>query len=212
MGSIFPYLPRMKHILENFEDYDEERQQFIERQLEDIMSHPVTGRLVREYLGKEVSAWLPVAGHEILVRFCDWLEGSPVSRPTLVTATEDIDYSQEKSDQAAWCVQEPAHANSFPLLDLEQALILREGCRIPLTPVENAIMSLLYSARGRVVTHRHFEEWALDGGNGCACYEPKHHIRHLRDKLGDDPRKPELISNRRGIGYSLSPLVRAINT
>lgn len=201
----------MKHILENFGDYDEERQRFIEKQLEDIMSRPAAGQLVREYLAGEVSAWLPVRGHRILERFHNWLECSHVSGQTQVAAVEDIDYSKEKSDQASWYVQEPAYANEFPLLDLEQALILREGRLIPLTPVENAILTLLYSARGKVVTHRHFEEWVLSG-SGCGCYEPKHHIRHLREKLGDDPRKPQLISNRRGIGYSLNPLVRAIKT
>ncbi|MGE5390114.1 MAG: winged helix-turn-helix domain-containing protein [Deltaproteobacteria bacterium] len=212
MVPIYPGLPWLKYILDNFNDYDEERQQFIEQQLEDIMSRPTAGRLVREHFRQEALDWVPAGRYSILERFYAWLEGSGGSRADGKSAAEDKNYCLEKRDQSEWRVEEPRSSSGFPLLDLEQALVFREGRQIPLTPLENGIMNLLYSAHGRVVTHRRFEEWAQDAGGGAGCYEPKYHIRHLREKLGDDPRKPRLISNRRGIGYCLSTMVRAINT
>lgn len=204
-------LPWLRHILKNYGDYDADCQRFLEEWLEEIMSQPKVGRLVREYL-REGSLQLSIGQHSILDRFYHWLEGYDIYRAVHDGTGKGMVYKCTESDQSRWQVEDPPQTIELPILDLEQALIFREGRQIPLTPLENAIMDLLYSARGRVVTHRRFEEWAQDVGAGSGGYEPKHHIRHLREKLGDDPRKPHLISNRRGIGYSLNPLVRAKNT
>lgn len=203
-------LPWLKHVLKNYGDYDADSQRFVEQWLEEIMSQPTAGRLVREYL-REEPLQFSIGQHVILARFYRWLEGHDIYRAVPDGTEKGMQYDRTGPDQTRWRVEDPPLTSDLPLLDLDQALILREGRQIPLTPLENAIMDLLYSARGRVVTHRRFEEWAQDAGTGSGGYEPKHHIRHLREKLGDDPRKPHLISNRRGIGYSLSPLVKAIN-
>jgi len=197
--------------LENFNGYDEERQGIIEQWLEEIMTEQSLGLLVRQYFWLQCPDWELPEEHQILRRFYCWLVGidRPVSSLMPLGGTRILEVTN--INDAVWKEEGIHYAPGLPWLDLEQAMILREGREIPLTPLENSILNLLYQARGRVVTHRRFEEWAQSTGDKEGCYEPKHHIRHLREKLGDNLKAPVLISNRRGIGYCLNPLIKAIN-
>jgi|GEM_PF-3565856 len=212
MSSYYFCWPWLRQVLENFADYDTDRQKYIEQRLEDIMTLPGSGSLLSGYQGQEPPDILLPGKHNIGERFRGWLEGYHIPAEAPAPLTAERLYREKRLTEARCCEDKLLYTSTLPLLDLEQAMIIRAGCQIPLTPVERNIMTLLFSARGRVVTYRRFEEWAQAEGDGAACYEPKHHIRHLREKLGDDRRRPVLIANRRGIGYSLSPLVQAINS
>ncbi len=75
------------------------------------------------------------------------------------------------------------------------------GRPLKLTPKEFALLALLMSHPGRVLTHRHLlnEVW------GERHSEDTHYLRvyigQLRQKLGDDPAAPRFIANEPGIGY-----------
>lgn len=77
---------------------------------------------------------------------------------------------------------------------------------IDLTPIETDILIFLSSSAGmyvateKIIEHIWGSEAPADGQQTVRV-----HIRRLRSKLEDDPRRPTLIKNRWGAGYMLSP-------
>ena len=75
------------------------------------------------------------------------------------------------------------------------------GRAVTLTYVEFELLRTLASHPGRVYTRQMLLE-AVRGGSEYR--EPRTidvHVRHLREKLEDDPREPEFILTVRGVGY-----------
>ncbi len=90
-------------------------------------------------------------------------------------------------------------------VDLATRLVRKRGQEVKLTPIEYALLRLLVSHAGKVLTHRQLltEVW------GANAVEQTHylrvHIAHLREKLEDDSAKPDLILTEPGVGYRLVP-------
>ncbi len=86
-------------------------------------------------------------------------------------------------------------------VDLARRAVEVRGQRVQLTYVEFELLRILGSHPGRVYSRRMLLE-ALWGG---ADYrEPRTidvHVRHLREKLEQDPAEPEYILTVRGVGY-----------
>jgi DNA-binding response OmpR family regulator len=86
-------------------------------------------------------------------------------------------------------------------IDLARRSVEVRGERVQLTYVEFELLRVLASHPGRVYSRRMLLE-ALWGG---ADYrEPRTidvHVRHLREKLEQDPAEPEYILTVRGVGY-----------
>ena len=79
--------------------------------------------------------------------------------------------------------------------------MLLDGRPVALTYVEFEVLRTLATHRGRVYSRRALLE-AVWGGS--AYREPRTidvHIRHLREKLEQDPADPRLILTVRGAGY-----------
>ena len=76
-----------------------------------------------------------------------------------------------------------------------------DGERIELTLTEFRIFEALAQARGRVLSRRQL----LEAAHGVDHYGDERavdvHIRHLRQKLEDDPGRPEILLTVRGVGY-----------
>src|SRR5436190_4834214 len=78
-------------------------------------------------------------------------------------------------------------------VDLSKRLICKSGKEVKLTPIEYSLLRLLVTHAGKVLTHRQLltEVW------GAKAVERTHylrvHIAHLREKIEDNPAKPELI-------------------
>lgn len=72
---------------------------------------------------------------------------------------------------------------------------------VHLTPKEYALLNLLASSHGKILTHQHL----LRAIWGEAHTEDTHYLRvlvgHLRQKLGDDPAHPRYIVTEQGVGY-----------
>jgi DNA-binding response OmpR family regulator len=87
-------------------------------------------------------------------------------------------------------------------IDLDRRLTTVRGEPVALTYVEFEILTALAAARGRVFTR----EELLERVWGDSTYrDPRTvdvHIRHLREKLETDPKKPEYLFTVRGVGYS----------
>jgi DNA-binding response OmpR family regulator len=86
-------------------------------------------------------------------------------------------------------------------IDFEKRVVTRNGREAPLTYVEFEILAALARNPGRVYNRMVLLERVW----GDASYrDPRTvdvHIRHLREKLESDPRRPELILTVRGVGY-----------
>lgn len=86
-------------------------------------------------------------------------------------------------------------------VDLSARTVRKNGGEIKLTPTEYALLRLLITHAGKVLTHRQLltEVW------GPNALEQTHylrvHIAHLREKLEDDAAQPRLILTEPAIGY-----------
>jgi DNA-binding response OmpR family regulator len=96
--------------------------------------------------------------------------------------------------------EEPIVAGELRI-DFERRLVSVRGKQARLTYVEFEILSALARTPGRVMTR----EVLLEQVWGDSAYrDPRTidvHIRHLREKLEQDPRQPEYLFTVRGVGY-----------
>ncbi|MGC9108959.1 MAG: response regulator transcription factor [Caldimicrobium sp.] len=87
-------------------------------------------------------------------------------------------------------------------IDFEKKRITKKGKEIPLTPKEWAILSLLASNPGKIFSREEIREvlWKdKEIYNWSRVLDV--HIKHLRDKIEDDPSSPEYIITVYGQGY-----------
>jgi two-component system KDP operon response regulator KdpE len=86
-------------------------------------------------------------------------------------------------------------------VDLAARVVRKHGDEVKLTPTEYALLRLLVTHAGKVLTHRQLltEVW------GPKAVGQSHylrvHVAHLREKLEDNPAEPELIRTEPAIGY-----------
>ena len=88
---------------------------------------------------------------------------------------------------------------------LSDALIqLPDGSTLSLTATERTILQKLIENRGHIVTYDALCEAVW--GDGYYGYENSLnvHIRHLREKIGENVGKPQYLITMRGIGYKLT--------
>jgi two-component system response regulator VicR len=84
---------------------------------------------------------------------------------------------------------------------------LRLWCRqkeVKISRTEGLILGLLMRNAGNVVTYTSLSETMWGDSFPEAHDSIKVHIRHLREKLEENPSQPQLIITKQGIGYSLS--------
>ncbi len=96
--------------------------------------------------------------------------------------------------------QEPIHAGDL-WIDFERRTVRARRNQVTLTFVEFEILGALAASPGRVFTR----ESLLERVWGDSAYrDPRTidvHIRHLREKIEQDPRNPEYLFTVRGVGY-----------
>lgn len=89
-------------------------------------------------------------------------------------------------------------------VDLVKRRVFRDGVEQHLSRKEYDLLRLLVTHAGQVLTHQQIlrEVW------GPAHTSDVHYLRvlvgNLRQKLGDDPTKPQFIHTVQGVGYRLS--------
>ena len=86
-------------------------------------------------------------------------------------------------------------------IDFRRRMVTLEDEEVPVTYVEFEILGALARSPGRVLTR----ETLLEHVWGDSEYrDPRTvdvHIRHLREKLEQDPKQPEFLFTVRGVGY-----------
>ncbi len=80
-----------------------------------------------------------------------------------------------------------------------------DGRRVFLSPIEFRLLTALASAPGKVLTHQTLmaRVW------GAEYVDSRHYlrlyVRYLREKLEEDPARPQMILSEWGVGYRLQP-------
>jgi DNA-binding response OmpR family regulator len=87
-------------------------------------------------------------------------------------------------------------------LDLERLQVTRQGRLVDLTPTEFRLLRYLVTRPDRPCSRHALIEavWGYDSGIGSDRTVDVH-IRHLREKLEDDPANPRWLVTVRGVGY-----------
>jgi DNA-binding response OmpR family regulator len=89
------------------------------------------------------------------------------------------------------------------IINIDEHTVIKNEKRIQLTPKEFNILLLLAQNKGQVFTSEQlfesvWKEEAFEQDNTIMV-----HIRKLREKLGDDARKPKYIHTVWGVGYKI---------
>ncbi len=89
-------------------------------------------------------------------------------------------------------------------VDLGDATVMASGGTLSLTATERAILQKLLDNRGHIVTYDALCQ-TVWGGDYYGCENSLNvHIRHLREKVEEQPSQPEWILTARGLGYKLA--------
>lgn len=90
-------------------------------------------------------------------------------------------------------------------VDLTRRRVRAGGAEVELTPTEHGILWLLIANRGRVVTTEELLRnlWG-DEYLGTSSNVVARHVRGLREKLEEEPRRPQIVQTVRGKGYRLA--------
>lgn len=86
-------------------------------------------------------------------------------------------------------------------VDFVQRVVRKRGEEVKLTPTEYALLRLLATHAGKVLTHRQLltEIWGPNSSEQTQYLRV--HIAHLRGKIENDPSTPALILTEPAIGY-----------
>lgn len=88
-------------------------------------------------------------------------------------------------------------------LDDKRHTVMVSGKDVKMTPIEYKILRLLIQEQGKVLSINQIYEriWqmkAIDAENIIAV-----HVRHIREKIESNPKKPEYLKVVRGLGYKV---------
>jgi DNA-binding response OmpR family regulator len=78
------------------------------------------------------------------------------------------------------------------------------GRELALTGYEFALLRALAERAGRVLSREQIMELARGSAEDAFDRSIDVHISHLRQKLGDDPKRPRILKTVRGVGYVLA--------
>ena len=126
----------------------------------------------------------------------------PFSPRELVYRVKALLKRAQKSDLSS---AEPMSFNEGALvIDGQSYAVKKHGETVDITPTEFKVLFSLASAPGKVFTREELVDRAL--GYQFEGYERSvdAHIKNLRQKIEDDPKKPALILTIYGVGYRFS--------
>jgi len=89
-------------------------------------------------------------------------------------------------------------------VDLEKRLVKKNGFQIHLTSIEYDYFVFLIKNRGKVVTHGQILKAIWGPAAALDSSYPRVYMRHLRQKLEEQPNEPEFLLTETGVGYRLA--------
>jgi two-component system response regulator VicR len=113
---------------------------------------------------------------------------------------------QNKAKESASAAAEQQHTQLRVhelLVDVDTYMAYKNGVPLDLTHREFELLLYLVRNNGRVMTREHLLQvvWGYEYFGDVRTVDVT--IRRLREKIEDDPGKPEYIMTRRGLGYML---------
>lgn len=89
-------------------------------------------------------------------------------------------------------------------IDLNKAQVWKEGKQVELTALEYKILVMLFQNQGRIMTREQILDKIWDiAGNFVNDNTLTVYIKRIREKIEEDPVKPQIIKTVRGIGYKI---------
>jgi two-component system KDP operon response regulator KdpE len=86
-------------------------------------------------------------------------------------------------------------------IDLTNHLVTRSSEPVKLSATEYKLLAYLAGNAGRVLTHQAILNHVWGYADGGQMEYLRVYIRQLRQKLEENPRKPQLILTESGVGY-----------
>ncbi|WP_017815421.1 MULTISPECIES: response regulator YycF [Paenibacillus] len=130
------------------------------------------------------------------------------TRELLARVKAHVRRQQKKAPVAAAVVPEvPEEKNGLALfelfIDTDMYLVYKSGEPLDLTHREYELVYYMAKNAGRVMTREHLLQavWGFEYFGDVRTVDVT--IRRLREKIEDDPSKPEYILTRRGLGYMM---------
>jgi two-component system response regulator VicR len=111
---------------------------------------------------------------------------------------------QSKAAQNQQEAAEPAGLRLHRLtIDTDMYLVYKDGQTLDLTHREYELVYYMAKNCGRVMTREHLLQavWGFEYLGDVRTVDVT--IRRLREKIEDDPSRPEYIMTRRGLGYTM---------
>jgi two-component system, OmpR family, KDP operon response regulator KdpE len=90
-------------------------------------------------------------------------------------------------------------------VDLGRQLVRMDDAVIHLTPTEYRLLEAFVTNPGKLLTHRWLLQKAWGPGYATENQYLRVFIRQLRNKLADDPARPQYIVTEAGLGYRWKP-------
>jgi two-component system KDP operon response regulator KdpE len=106
---------------------------------------------------------------------------------------------------ASAAAQDDVYDDGVLAVDLPRRLVLRRGKAVHLTPTEFGVLAHLVRNRGRVVGHDELIASAWGDTYAADSAVLAVYIRHLREKLEEDPSAPVYVQTEWGTGYLFVP-------
>ncbi len=133
---------------------------------------------------------LETGAHEYIVKPFGQIEF--LARLRLLLRKQGINYSKSRFTIGKWQFDHYSHQ------------LFSQNKKIHLSSTESSILSYLYINKEKVVTFDALSE-VLWGEDYPGCKDAiRVYIRRLRQKIEEDPAKPEIILNKAGTGYYLN--------
>lgn len=147
-------------------------------------------------------------GHEAAGFSLEW-PAEPADALLMVRSLMDAAKPQEQASSAkpekAPAVAAGSRDDALRLkelkLDLRRYVVEIEEKRIGLTKTEFDLLRVILEAQGAVLTRQELMDRIWGDGYYGGSNTVDVHVKSLRQKLGDNPRKPRYVATVRGIGY-----------
>ena len=125
----------------------------------------------------------------------------PFSTTELIARTKAALRRHALDDRAD--LPEPFQLDALSI-DYAQRRVTIEGRPVQLTATEYALLRLLSTNAGRVLTHRQLQQHVWGGSNHADPQTLRTHMRRLRRKIQDDAHNPTYIFTELRVGYRMA--------
>ena len=123
----------------------------------------------------------------------------PFEQHDLTERLNTIQNEASESDEGRWVYQ-----RNGLTVDLRSCDVFVHGDPVQLTGTEYRLLTYLIDRRGWVLSHDQILSHVWGSDYAGDRNQVKLYVSYLRKKIENDPRKPEMILTKRGLGYSFA--------